>query len=364
MRYTRIILFLICLSLTGCELSQLDIKRRNEYLLRAQVYYRNQKYMNALSQINFALDIDSDYKNALISKGWTLYYLKKYEESQEIFEKVLEVDDTDPWLHYGLGSLYYKFATLANAKVDKTRKLLLKSKYIKDRKAFEKDLKRYIKEKSMWIEKSLKHLKKSSDIDSKNITLYKLIAVVYESKGIKFYKTAIDFGDKYLKYLDKNLKVIKEYKVKNEEERLVPGLKKKKHEVLDRIIQDLEKQIDNNRKQYRIVQSLIAEWYYELAGIEYKKIEDLDKDSKKIKTCQQKLDQYTYEATKRIKLILKSAPHLANYYRNLAEIAKLKKKYKLATNYLKKYIKNYPLADPKTRVEVKMELKELQSKKN
>ena len=57
------ILLISCIILCcSCSLSQQQIQQRDDYLYRAQIYYQNQKYMNALQQIEFALEIDPEYK--------------------------------------------------------------------------------------------------------------------------------------------------------------------------------------------------------------------------------------------------------------------------------------------------------------
>ena len=106
----------------GCILTNEEITQRNEYLERAQKYYRGKKYMNALQQIEKALEIDPNSKRGLVSKGWTLFYLGEIDEAEKAFMAAYDIDNADTWCHQGLAALYFKRANKVGAKLEKTIK--------------------------------------------------------------------------------------------------------------------------------------------------------------------------------------------------------------------------------------------------
>lgn len=108
MKYIGVALALLCLWFTGCGLTQEEIDRRNNYLERAQDYHKNKKFNNALQQVERALEIDPECKAALIAKGSALFYLGNYDVAEESYQQAYRLDNTDPWLHFGLGSIAFK----------------------------------------------------------------------------------------------------------------------------------------------------------------------------------------------------------------------------------------------------------------
>ena len=167
--------------LTGCGLNQEQIRARDEYLYRAQVYYRNQKFFNALQQINYALAIDPEIKRALVSKGWTLYYLHKYEDARETFIKVEAMDDTDPWVKYGLGAVAFKRGLNISSKVVQFEKKIAANPKIKEE--FAEPLARKRKEMQLYFTRSLKYFEQALINAPGNYNLHKMIAFVRGSPG-------------------------------------------------------------------------------------------------------------------------------------------------------------------------------------
>ena len=201
--YLLLALFIISCLLVGCGLSQEQIRARDEYLYRAQVYYRNQKFLNSLQQIECALAIEPELKRALVSKGWTLYYIHKYEDAREVFLKVESVDDTDPWVKYGLGSIDFKRGLHISGKVAEFEKKIANHPELKEE--FAEPLARKRQEMELYFARSLKYFEQSLVNAPGNYNLHKMIAFVRVAQGAKHYLTAIQSLDRYLNLLNKEL---------------------------------------------------------------------------------------------------------------------------------------------------------------
>ncbi|NUM36027.1 MAG: tetratricopeptide repeat protein [Candidatus Brocadiae bacterium] len=366
MRRLYLLLLLACY-IAGCGLSQSEIKQREEYLYRAEVYYTNKKYMNSLQQLEYALKLDPECKRAHLSKGWALYYLSKYEGAEESFEKAFSLDDSDPWLHYGLGAVYYKKSLDSIQKISETIKKIEAGTSPQEKESLEKKwtgtLERYAKEKELWLNKSLAHLQKAIDIAPDIIDLHKLIGLNYIARGRTSYLKAIESIDHYLSLLDTEWQSMEEVKKAKELERIKIGIKQTEKERIDIVIENLQKNMRDNRQQYYTSQATAAECFYLLSLWEKEDSLRADIPPEKKHKHQKSMQLYAGKASDRLKSIIQAAPEMANHYRNLAGIAYLQGKPEEASKYLQEYLEQYPLADPQKRAQAKVQLEYWQKEK-
>ena len=366
MRKVYFLLLVVC-CLVGCGISQSDIKQREEYLYRAEVYYTNKKYMNTLQQLEYALKIDPECKRAHLSKGWTLYYLSKYDSAEESFQKAFILDDSDPWLHYGLGAVYYKKSLDSIQKIAETVKTIESGKSQQEKEALEKKwtetLDRYSKEKELWLNKSLTHLQKALGIAPDIIDLHKLIGLNYIARGRKSYLKAIESIDQYLSLLDTEWQSMEEVKKLKELERIKIGIKQAEKERVDLVMENLQRNMKENREQYQTTQATAAECFYLLSLWEKEDSLRPGIAPENMQKHQNTMQIYAEKASKRLKIIIQIAPEMANHYRNLAGIAYLQGKPEEANKYLQEYLEQYPLADPKKRAQAKVQLEYWQKEK-
>jgi len=358
------ILFINCIILIlccSCSLSEEQVQQRDSYLYRAQVYYQNQKYMNALQQIEFALEIDPEYKRALISKGWTLYYLNRIEEAEEIFRNAEAMDDTDPWLQYGLGAVSYKKGidilnrlAKVNQRINATKDPKLQEEL---QKKYRDVLDRYSQQKEKLFDESIEHFEKAIKTATDNIELYKMLATVYATKGPKSYPEALKHIDHYIQLLDTEYESLKTEKSAKEELRLDEDLFQKDKEEIDLMIESLTKQIEKNRKEYIDMQALAGEWSFTLTDLAIHKLTPKSSKAEHLKVRKQAQD-----CENRLLSIVKIAPDASIHYQNLAKLAEIQGKYFLAEKYLNYYLATYPLADPAERVNARLELEKIQEK--
>lgn len=358
------------LALTGCGLNHEQLQERDQYLYRAQLYYRNKKYYNSLQQLELALKIDPQCKQALVSKGWTLFFLARYEEAKDLFEKVLHVDNSDPWSNYGLGSVAFKKAGQTEENLNRQLQAmdkLLAQENGKDSEEQKNNLRTDIdklqKERDIWYERSLRHFQDAQRITPDNYDLYKMMASVYGARGMEYFTQAIENLDKFIACMNKNhTSLEKELRLK-EQERMKPALSQKEKEHLDLVIDGLREETTQNRKEYRIAQGMASDLEFQIAYRASQQLQEaVSEDDKRQHAMTMR--QYAAKAKRRVELIIESSPELANQYRNLASIARLEGNYDLAAKYLQEYLKRHPLADPKARVEAKVELEKLQTEDN
>lgn len=358
---------MIIVFLSGCGLSQTDIKQREEYLYRAEAYYTSKKYMNALQQLEYALKIDPECKRAYLSRGWTYYYLGKYDSAEETFQKASILDDSDPWLHYGMGAVYYKKSLDSIQNIAETINKIESGKSIQEKESLEKKwistLDRYAKEKELFLRKSLDHLQKALEISPDIIDLHKLIGLNYIARGRNSYLKAIECLDRYLSLLDTEHQSMDELKKNKEAERLKIGIKQTEKERLDLLLENLEKNKNENRQQYQSALSTVAECFYLLSLWEKEESLRTGVSPEAIQKHQKNMQFYAEKASVRLKMIIQIAPEMADHYRNLAGISFLQGKTEEASKYLQEYLDQYPLADPKKRAQAKVQLEYWQKEK-
>jgi tetratricopeptide (TPR) repeat protein len=350
------------LCLIGCGLSQEQTRERDEYLYRAQLYFRNNKYPNSLQQLEAALKIDPECKKAQVSKGWTLFFLGRYEEAKDLFEHVLMVDNSDPWSNYGLGSVAFKKAGQTENNLKKLQQgMTMQTAATPDSKseeakvALRSDIERLEKERDIWYNRSIKYFQASLRVAPDNYDLYKMLAVVYGARGMHYFSQSLAYFDKFVSYMNKNYASLEKDLQEKEQARMKPALPQKEKEHLDLMIDSMRDEMAQNRKEYRIAQGMAADIEFQIAYRASRQAGEATADQEKIEHSMT-MRTYAAKAKQRTELIIKSAPELANQYRNLSSIAKLEGNYDLAAQYLQEYLKHHPLADTKLRAEAKVEL--------
>lgn len=358
--YIVFILISLGIFLGGCGLTPSQIKDRDAYLYRAHVYFANKKYPNALQQITLALDIDPECKRALISKGWTLYYLGKLDDAHISFKRAYEADNSDPWVQHGLGSVCFKYGARAGEKHAKLVRYLQQKPDKK--KKYQADVLRYKKEKDLWLAKSLKHYKNSLSITPENYELHKLISYVYAAQGFDTYSLAISHIDKYIKLVSEERKGLELLLKKKKKERLKPDISQKDKKYIDIVIVTLEKQIKKNKAKLITVQETAGNLSYQLATLERARAKESSDKAEK-EDHMKRMIAHATDAANRVKMIITLSPASADHYRNLANISKLLGKYAESAKYLQEYLKRYPLAPAKDRVNAKMEIEKLKKRK-
>ncbi len=365
MNIFKIVLIIFCyIYIMGCSLNQEKIKQRDDYMERAQEYYVKGKYENALTQLNFALGIDPKYKHALVSKGWTLYFLNQFEDSEEIFQKTYKLDDTDPWLNYGLGAIYYKKSLDCSAKIaDMLKKAQKVDENSTNFDVWVKQIETEQTQKMTWLNKSQTHFQKAIAIDTGNHGLHKMLAMTYAAKGIDEFPQAIDSMTMYIKLMDQELAAYQKDLAKVQEERAAPDIKEDKKQILDQYVVNLKDTIEDNRLNWQLAEVLMADWNYELAGREARLREETKEPSKKAKH-QAQMNKYADQASEILKKLLEVSPDLSNHYRNLAKIALLQDNPDLAIKYLQEFLDKHPLANSRARVEARMEIERILQKKS
>jgi len=367
MRISLFSLLFLALWIIGCGLTQDQSQKRDEYLYRAQGYYDSQKYLNALQQLELALEIDAESKPALIYKGWSLYNLKKYDEAEAAFQIAYALDDTDPLLNSGLGSVYYRKALLCSEQIAKIVPRLAHfepsaskpNSAMPTQAELERRLEQEEQQKKQWLEKSLKHYKKYLEISQDNANIYKMIAIVQRTRGLEFYPNALEFIIFYLTQLDKTYEKLEKSRKATLEKQSAPDLQQKEKERLDAEMQSWKQQIAKNRQDYQEAQTWAADWLYELAGGQLRQSQEATDPQVKAKYQKQAQD-YCQKAIQRLEILIKSDPESGHHYRNLAKVAILQGDFAKAIRYLQEYLEKYPLDEPKKRVEARLELEKLQ----
>lgn len=359
MRRLSVYCLLLLLWLVSCGLSQEDILKREEYMNRAKDYYRKQKYPQALQQINLALVLDPSCKRCLVSQGWTYFFLKKYDNAEESFNKALKLDSSDPWCHYGAGTIAFKRANRVEARLLKLDEKISKNSNLAEQ--FAKDIERLQKERETLYESSLKSFQNALRVASDNYNIYKMVGLVYAAKGLDYSKDAISYLDKFLRVMDDNLTTTSRDIDNREKQRLQPGLAQKDRERLDMELENLNSALTEYQQEYCRAQGLASDLIFQLAYQESQKIVNTVSPDEK-QGHNEKMREYTREVKQRIQAMLKVSPNLVNQYRNLSTLAKLEGDYELAAQYLKEYIQEHPLQDAKLRAEAKLELERLKEK--
>ncbi len=388
-KFLMFLLSLLIIFLAGCGLTQEEVNKRDDYVSRAQLYFQNQKYLNALQQINLALEIDSQDKRATVSKGWTLFYLKNYEKAQEWFQTALDLDDSDAWTHYGIASVYFRKGSLEFDKAGKLKTSLLVIEEKEEREKTTQTVKKHREQAEHWFLLSLKHYQESLLYDEALTELHKMTALthvmlglptynnanealakekwspqdrwsqieIFLAEGFPHYEKAIESLEKYITMIEREVETTNTLLQEKIEERKKIGLPEKDHIRLDIVIEDLRIQMELRKQKYRTGQGIAAEHCYNLALLMYKSAQQI---IEKRALCQEKSKKYSDAAKERIELMLKSDPYLRNAYRNLSKIAELEGNFPLAAEYMQEYIKRYPTGDPKGKVLAEGEYEKLQ----
>ena len=182
------------------------------------------------------------------------------------------------------------------------------------------------------------------------------------AQGKNFYPKAIESMDRYLSLLEAEWKGMDELKKDKEIERLKVGLKELEKEKIDLLIENIQRNMQENREQYKTAQATAAECYYLLSLWEKEESMKPALPAEKIRKHQKSMQIYAEQAAKRLKIILEIAPEMANHYRNLAGITYLQGKPEEASKYLQEYLDQYPLADPKKRAHAKVQIETWQKK--
>ena len=76
---------------------------------------KQKKYSEALANFDKALELDSNYAEALCNKGSVLIELNKLEEATNILKKSIEVDENNPEAYNNLGVALFKQNKLEEA---------------------------------------------------------------------------------------------------------------------------------------------------------------------------------------------------------------------------------------------------------
>lgn len=76
------------------------------YVECADIYYMSENYESAINYSNKALQINENNYNALLIKGISLAYVKKYSDSVEVLKRAMKVKETYE-IHYNLGVSYH-----------------------------------------------------------------------------------------------------------------------------------------------------------------------------------------------------------------------------------------------------------------
>lgn len=353
---------LLCCGFLGCGLSQEKITKREEYIFRAQQYYVNQKFMSALQQCELALEIDPVCKRALIAQGWSFYYLKKYDDAENSFLSAQKLDDSDPWMNYGLGAVYYKKAMKVSKRINKIlRQLANNTMPEEDMKEWDVRLEGEQQEKQKCLDKSQLYFEKSLAISSANMDIHKMLALIEGTRGIDSYPKAIENMDKYITLLQKEFLGHQELKKKREEERAALGLSSQQKQSFDREVDNLKAKMNQNREKFQIAQNTTVDWCYRLA-IQAETARDLATNAKAKAESQKQMEKYANNAIERLELLVINVPEVSENYRNLAKIATLMGYYQDGIRYLKTYLEKYPLADPRERVAARLEIQELEKR--
>lgn len=393
-------MIICCVFIIGCALTTEEVAKRNEYLERAQTYYRGKKYLNALQQIELALEIDPNSKRAIVSKAWTLFYLNKNDEAEKWFSKAHEMDNADVWTHQGLAAVYFKRGMNIGKRLDETL-LELSSVDLKQRQEKQQEINKTISKKrqeaELWFKKSLTHYEEAVEYADQGQDLYNMLAsvhsmvalpyysdamrslILYEEtgqapqenlvdvfldKGLPNYEKALNYLDKYIKFTNEELIPIDTYLEEKKAKREEIGLLEEEHTKLDRQIEFLELQRQVNRKRNRIAQGFAGDTDYKIAVLmrkaqEYAKSDDLKSKYKDL------FKKHILLAKNRIFDMIKDYPEMKSGARNLANIAKLEGDYKTAMKYLEEYITKNPMIRPIEKVEVREEMELLEyDKKN
>lgn len=74
---------------------------------RANLYLKTQKHQEALSDIDSVLMITQYDETMFMNRGLALIGLKRYQESERTFKRIIDHDEKNQHAWFGLGSMYY-----------------------------------------------------------------------------------------------------------------------------------------------------------------------------------------------------------------------------------------------------------------
>lgn len=392
------IFFLIssCCILVSCSLTSEEVAKRNDYLERAQSYYRGKKYINALQQIELALEVDPNTKRGIISKGWTLFYLNQNDEAEKWFVRGYEMDNADVWTHQGLAAVYFRRAINIGKRLDRTLleiSSIERSEQLEKEKQINATINKQRQEAELWFDKSLIHYKEAIEYSDGGQDLFNMLAsvhsmialpyygdairatnqkfgetkdenyvTIFSEKGLPHYDKALGYLEKYVKFTEEELQPIDTYLEQKKFERERIGLLEEEHTKLDRQVQFLKIQREINRKRNRIAQNFAADIDFKIAVL-------MGKAKKQAKTRAEaeKYDiffkKHLTTAKNRIFDMVKDYPEMKSAAKNLATIARLEGDYETAIKYLQEFITNNPMIRPIDKVQVREELEVLKANK-
>jgi len=108
-----VLAFQVLLFMTGCE--QIKDYRMKAYYEKAQNLYEAKDYRAALKEVEFALEFNPDYVDAIALKGMCQYELKNYEDAAVTLEQVLLIDAARDDLALMTAESFYKAGRFGRA---------------------------------------------------------------------------------------------------------------------------------------------------------------------------------------------------------------------------------------------------------
>jgi tetratricopeptide (TPR) repeat protein/predicted Ser/Thr protein kinase len=96
---------------------------------QGQTLYELKKYKEALSAYDKAIQVEPDYLEAWSGRGFALHKLKRYQEALSSFEKVLELENDYPEVWYAKGEALTKLNQIDQAIKSYNKAIELKSDY-------------------------------------------------------------------------------------------------------------------------------------------------------------------------------------------------------------------------------------------
>ena len=166
------------------------------YLARGIAKANQEQYDDAISDFDIALSLDQNYCDALVSKGYALYFMKDYEMAIEYLNNALTLAPSESEIHSKLGNCFRQL-----------------KQYDKAIKAYSKAISLNKNEPSIFINRGLiwnnkKEYNKAIKDYSDSIALKKNNPIAYNNIGVSWahknqYEKAIEFYTKAIS-LDEN----------------------------------------------------------------------------------------------------------------------------------------------------------------
>ena len=99
------------------------------FVSRGILFQQMEKFNEALSNFNKAIELDPSNNNAISLRGFLLVNLEKYEEAVKDLENVIKANPSDPAVYYITGTCYKYLAEADNNAASKEKKNS-KAKYL------------------------------------------------------------------------------------------------------------------------------------------------------------------------------------------------------------------------------------------